>query len=75
MDQKTIVYLHMAFYAAERKKELLSFATEFLKHAVPISQEHCPLFPQVVKLKHDNSQHNNSRQELINQNHINFLSN
>ena len=49
----------MEYYAAQGKKELLSFATEFLKHAVPISQEHCPLFPQVVKLKHDNSHCNN----------------
>ena len=27
VDPKTMVYLHMEFYAAERKKELIPFAT------------------------------------------------
>ena len=31
MDPKTMVHLHMEFYAAERKKELLPFATAWME--------------------------------------------
>ena len=31
MDQKTVVHLHMEFYAAERKKELIPFATAWME--------------------------------------------
>ena len=31
MDPKTVVHLHMEFYTAERKKELIPFATAWME--------------------------------------------
>ena len=48
MDPKTMVHLHMEFYAAERKKELLPFVTEWMElESIMLSE-----ISQVVKDKY-----------------------